>query len=138
MSDLFVRHPRGGRAAARIAQKRVDAVLRNARAQQPSRGLLFRAPLAQPEVFAITGDATSLKLAEEIEYSQRILETMGAELAGDPGCVARHPSVLQYFDLVGQTLGHLARVLKSEDRDEAIRQIGMSELRARLTRKPLL
>ncbi|TXC63720.1 PilZ domain-containing protein [Sphingosinicella ginsenosidimutans] len=77
------------------------------------------------------------RLAQELAYVQRMLEAVSAELVRDAGIVARHGRALQGFDLADQILGHIAAVIKAEDREAAIRAIGMEELRARLLRKSL-
>lgn len=46
------------------------------------------------------------------------------------------PSMAEQFDLVSQTLGHLAAILAAEDRTVAIEAVGMADLRSRLQGKP--
>jgi hypothetical protein len=41
---------------------------------------------------------------------------------------------MQSFDIIGQLLGHLAKVMGADDKLEAIDRIGMQELRSRLKR----
>jgi hypothetical protein len=77
------------------------------------------------------------RLAEEIAYIARLLQTMGSELSDNPVVVQRHVALLQKFDIASQMLGHLAAVLNAEDRLEAVNGIGMEDLRARLLRKRL-
>jgi hypothetical protein len=76
------------------------------------------------------------RLAEEIGYVVRLLAAVEDELADEPLLVQRHVGVLQNFDLAAQILGHLASVLNADNRESAIDAIGMTELRARLLRKP--
>jgi len=76
-----------------------------------------------------------LRLAEELEYARRMLDTMGDELSGDLGVVMRHGMALQSVDIVGQMLGHIANVVRSSDPEGAVDRIGMCDLKARLTRK---
>lgn len=77
------------------------------------------------------------RVAEELAYVRRIVDAIADELADEPIFLQRHARTLQSFDLAGQILGNLANVLKAEDRDAAIKAIGMEELRARLLRKRL-
>lgn len=46
------------------------------------------------------------------------------------------PAMAEQFDLVSQTLGHLAAILAAEDRTVAIEVVGMADLRSRLQGKP--
>jgi hypothetical protein len=39
---------------------------------------------------------------------------------------------------MGQILGHVGRVIRSSDPNSAVEDIGMSDLKARLTRSPSL
>ena len=39
---------------------------------------------------------------------------------------------LQAIDIVGQMLGHIANVVRAEDRRQAIERIGMCELKTKL------
>jgi hypothetical protein len=39
---------------------------------------------------------------------------------------------LQAIDIVGQMLGHIANVVRAEDRSQAIERIGMCELKTKL------
>jgi hypothetical protein len=57
---------------------------------------------------------------------------MGDELAMSPAVVAEHGMALQAVDIVGQMLGHIANVVRAEDRRQAIERIGMGELKAKL------
>ena len=52
-------------------------------------------------------------------------------VAADAPVVVRHGQALQSIDIVGQTLGHLACVIRSSDPKRAIDRIGMAELKAR-------
>lgn len=94
----------------------------------------------QPRNHAIeeTADRLHLRLGEELEYARRMLDAMGGELSADPIAVSRHGVVLQSLDIVGQMLGHIANVIRSVDPESAVQQIGMGDLKARLTRKGVL
>ena len=84
-----------------------------------------------------TDDALKLRLAEELEYARRMVETMGDSLSADPGVVMRHMVSLQSVDIVAQILGHIANVVRSSDPEGAVERIGMSELKARLKRQSI-
>jgi hypothetical protein len=96
------------------------------------------APLRRDPADAPVAGASPLdrRLAEEIGYVVRLLAAVEDELADEPLLVQRHVGVLQNFDLAAQILGHLASVLNADNRETAIDAIGMTELRARLLRKP--
>jgi hypothetical protein len=85
-----------------------------------------------------TDDALRLRLAEELEYARRMLNTMGDELSSDGMIVSRHLAELQTIDIVGQMLGHIADVIRSSDPPGAVQGIGMGALKARLMRTKLL
>ena len=72
-------------------------------------------------------------LAEELDHARRMLEAMGDELALDHQVVTEHAIALQAVDIVGQMLGHIANVVRAEDRGEAIERIGMCDLKAKLS-----
>ena len=80
-----------------------------------------------------TADLLHLRLGEELEYARRMLDAMGDELSADPIAVSRHGMFLQSLDIVGQMLGHIAKVIRSADPESAVEQIGMGDLKARLT-----
>ena len=115
-------------------QARIDAIQAAARAQSaPAEPrTLFREP-AKPAL-APSGDPVAVRLEEEIRYARRLVEAAGDALAGDSLVLHRHQLTLQGFDIIAQMLGHLASVAGAEDRDEAIARIGMTDLRARLSR----
>jgi hypothetical protein len=71
-------------------------------------------------------------LAEELDHARRMLEAMGDELALDVAVVTEHGLALQAVDIVGQMIGHIANVVRAEDRVTAVEGIGMCELRAKL------
>jgi hypothetical protein len=90
-------------------------------------------PLAKAQV--PTGDVLKLRLAEELEYARRMIETMGDTLSADPQLVMRHMVALQSIDIAGQILGHAANVIRSSDPEAAVDLIGMCDLRGRLKRQ---
>lgn len=74
-----------------------------------------------------------LLLAAELDHARDMLVMMGDELAMSPQIVAEHGMALQAVDIVGQMLGHIASVVRAEDAPAAIENIGMCELRAKLS-----
>ena len=72
------------------------------------------------------------RLAAELEHARRMLVEMGDELALNDEVVAEHGVALQAVDIVGQMIGHIANVVRAEDRAAAVDRIGMCELKARL------
>jgi hypothetical protein len=118
--------------AVSTGQSRVDAI------QAAIRGGVAPVAPPQPAVTERPGDADlDRRIAEELAHIQRLLETIGGELAGEPLVVNRHGAALQQFDLAGQVLAHLARIVAARDKAAAVDAVGMAELRARLTRKKL-
>jgi hypothetical protein len=89
-------------------------------------------PLAKAQL--PTDDVLKLRLAEELEYARRMIETMGDTLSADPQLVMRHMVALQSIDIAGQILGHVANVIRSSDPEGAVALIGMCDLRGRLNR----
>ena len=71
-------------------------------------------------------------LAEELDHARRMLEQMGDELALDHQVVCEHALALQSVDIVGQMIGHIANVVRAEDRSAAVERIGMCELKSKL------
>lgn len=104
-------------------------------AERPS---LRREPPPRPPPPPDTGDVLRLRLADELDYARRMLESMGDALSSDTAVVVRHMVQLQSVDIIGQMLGHVAAVIRSSDPDDAVKQIGMAELKARLQRRTFL
>ena len=73
-------------------------------------------------------------LAAELDHARDMLVMMGDELAMSPEIVAEHGMALQAVDIVGQMLGHIANVVRAEDRPHAVEQIGMCDLKSKLSR----
>jgi hypothetical protein len=85
-----------------------------------------------------TEDPLRLRLSEELDYARRTLDVTGEQIRADRIAVTRHAVALQTLDKVGQMLGHIAAVIRSADPNSAIVEIGMSDLKARLTRRGAL
>jgi hypothetical protein len=115
-------------------QRRVDALQAQARSDVASGLALRDSPPA--EASALSADLDS-RLAHELGYVQRLLESLGDELIADLFLVQRHGQSLQSLDLVGQILGHVAAILRADDKASVIDEIGMEDLRARLKRKSI-
>lgn len=115
------------------AQARCDAIQAEFRAAEAPQPSIRRDP--PPLALVPTDDLLRLRLAEELEYARRMIETMGDSLAADPALVMRHMVELQSVDIVGQMLGHIANVIRSSHPEGAVDRIGMCDLKARLTRK---
>ena len=119
---------------AEQTQARCDVIQAEFRAEPKGRRSIRRDPPPLPLALVPTDDALLLRLAEELDYIRRMLDVMGDELASDGLIVARHMTALQSVDIVGQILGHVAGVIRSSDPPGAVERIGMSDLKARLTR----
>ncbi len=115
-------------------QARVDAIVAAARSNAPVavKRPLYREPTA--DVLLPSTAVIDTRLSEEIAYARRTIEAMGDTLCDDPIFLARHQVTLQTVDLLAQILGHVATVVGSADKEEAIARIGMVELRNRLAR----
>ena len=107
--------------------------------EEDRRPLRRDAPLrAVPRPTDDTEDQLRLRLSEELEYARRMLDITGDQICADRIVVTRHAAALQSLDRVCQMLGHIATVVRSSDPYSAIREIGMSDLKARLTRRGAL
>jgi len=117
-------------------QRRVDAFQAEARAAP------IVPPAPPPASNPALGDEARLnlraRLADELAYVRRLLDSMGDELVTEPIVVAHHSRTLQSIDLASQILAHLSKVLVDDDPVGAVERIGMEDLRARLKRKPLV
>ena len=99
--------------------------------------MLFRSrrePPPLPKALIPTDDLLSLRLAEELDYTRRLLDQMGDALTADPSVLMRHGVSLQSIDIVGQILGHIAAIVRSSDPAGAVEHVGMADLRGRLKR----
>lgn len=82
-------------------------------------------------------DALPQRLAEELAYVSRLLESLGDDLCNETLVVMRHGEKLQNLDISAQILGHVAALLVAEQPEQAVRAIGMGCLRKRLLRTAL-
>ena len=122
------------RAAAQQGQARCDVIQAEFRAEPQARRSIRRDPPPLPPALVPTDNPLLLRLAEELDYARRMLDVMGDELSSDGLIVSRHLAALQSVDIVGQTLSHIASVIRSSDPCGAVERIGMADLKARLTR----
>jgi hypothetical protein len=132
-------------APAHLRQERCDAIQAQFRAEEQARESGPSEPARRPSIrcedppplplaLVPTDDLLKLRLAEELEYVRRMIQTTGDTLSSDPNFVMRHMVLLQSVDIVGQILGHVAEVIRSSDPEGAVELIGMRELKGRLKR----
>ena len=119
-------------------QREVDAIQASIRAER-AEGAVTRPPLFKPAPPrpAPSGDVLDHRVAEELEAIARRLELLGGALASDPILLHRHAAQLQSIDLIKQTLCHLSQVVATDEKEKAVALITLSELKARLQRRPL-
>jgi len=116
-------------------QRQVDAIQAAIRAEAaPARPSLFKPPPPRP---APSTSELDHRIAEEMEYIVRQLEHLGASLANDPILLRRHSAELQSIDLMKQSLRHLAQVISAQDKAFAADLVTLTDLKAKLQRKPL-
>lgn len=88
----------------------------------------------QPSFAAAEQGLKNSRIAEEIAALSRQVELSLDELAGFAPAVVRLPNTLQQLEVVAQTLGHLGRLLGSDDPLSLVNQLGMDDLKRRLLR----
>jgi len=103
-------------------------------AREEGRKPLRREPPVRAVPSPPSEDVLHVRLGEELDYVRRLLDIMGDQLSGDPILLHRHSVALQSIDRMGQILGHVGRVIRSSDPNSVVQDIGMSDLKARLTR----
>ena len=112
-------------------QRRVDAVQEAIRAGRSTSAYEICSAAS-----ALEGQLNA-RIADELNYVVRLIENMGDQLAGDPLVLHKHARSLQNIDLANQILSHLAELVTAEDPVARVSEIGMTDLRARLTRRSL-
>nr|WP_294170662.1 hypothetical protein [uncultured Sphingomonas sp.] len=91
-------------------------------------------PVTDPAL-AQTDHPLSRRLAEELDFAWRQLNSLANSIARDGIMAARHGSAVPTLDNVGETLGQLAVVLRSATPELAADRVPGAELRARLQRR---
>jgi hypothetical protein len=112
-------------------QRQVDAVQAAIRA-----GRSLAPQETDASASALEGQLNA-RISDEIKYVARLIESMGDQLAGDPVILHKHAKSLQNIDLANQILSHLADIVTADDPAARVAEIGMTDLRARLTRRSL-
>jgi len=114
-------------------QRRVDEIQAQLRsgAVRPS---IHRPPPPRPDPSPHPLDH---RIAEELQYIRRHLDRLGGTLADDPILLVRHSDQLQMIDRINQQLGHLANIVAAKQKDMAVEQVTLQDLRGRLARKSL-
>lgn len=133
LRDTIVVSAWAARPKGACSQVQVDQVVASARATLGTAG----PDKVSSSKKDLDQDVLNARLAEEILLIARIIEQLGDEFAEEPLFVARHGQSLQQVDVAVQVLGHIARIIKAEDPNAAISEIGMQELVGRLYRKSL-
>lgn len=123
------------RPALPAHQREVDAIQAEIRAE----GMVTRPPLFKPAPPRPGPSKTPLDhhIAEELDAISRRLALLGGALANDPILLHRHAAQIQSIDLIEQLLRHLSDVVGTEDKEQAVALITLSELKSRLQRRPL-
>ena len=124
-----------GAGEANDHQRHVDALLAQVRTEAPAkRPNLFKPAPPRPDP---SSDPLDLRIAEELECIRRHLDLLGGALVGEPLLLHRYAGQLQSIDRINQLLGHLARVVGSKQKEMAVDQVTLQDLRGRLKRRPL-
>lgn len=113
-------------------QARVDAIQDVIRS-----GAALPTEAAMPSGATLSAAELERRIAEEIIYVRRLIDTLGEELVEDPVMLQRHSRVLQNLDRASQVLDHLGNVLGADDRVAAAKAVVMQDLRERLLRKAI-
>ena len=115
-------------------QKRVDELLAHVRAESAAvHPTIFKPAPPRPDPSA---DSLDHCIAEELESIRRSLDLLGGVLVTDPVLLHRHAPQLQSIDRINQLLGHLARIICADQKEMAVDQVTLTDLRARLQRRP--
>ena len=116
-------------------QQRVDELQAQVRREGASkRPPIFKPAAPKPEP---SKDPLDHRISEELECIRRHLDLLGGILVNEPILLHRYATQLQSIDRINQQLGHISRIVASEQKDMAIDQVTMQDLRGRLQRKPL-
>jgi hypothetical protein len=116
-------------------QRLVDQIKAEVRGgAEKSRPSIFKPAPARP---APSTNPIEHRMAEELECIRRHLDLLGSALVNDVVLVRRYAVQLQAIDMINQQLGHLAAVIATEDKAQAVERISLEDLKARLKRRPL-
>lgn len=121
-------------------QARVDRIVAQARADMaaaPAQTARTPVVVVTGQPLALTEDPLDRRLAEEIDYARRHLDTIGDVLSDNGYLLHKHGRELQSLDRVNQLLAHIARVISAQDRRAATASITLEDLRGRLMRTAL-
>lgn len=80
-------------------------------------------------------DLLETRIAEELAYVRRVLDSAGDALSDDAIVLQRHSGALQQIDVACQVLAELGTILGSGNRVTAAAAVSMHDLRSRLLRK---
>ena len=108
----------------------IQAAVRAAKLPPPGEAASSCEPASVPEDL-------DRRLADEIAFVQRLLDSIGGDLADERQLLQRHPRALQNFDIAARILFYVEAILRAENRAAAIHAIGIDDLRARLMRAPV-
>ncbi len=103
------------------------AAVRSGAALPADDGASARAP--------VRADVLEGRIAEELAYVRRLLDSVGDDLSDDMIILQRHGRSLQTIDAACQVLAELGTIIASKNRVAAAEAVNMHELRARLFRK---
>jgi hypothetical protein len=124
-----------------IGKRRTSALFERSQAGVDARQAAVRSGVSLPaEDGAATitlprADVLEERIAEELAYLRRVLDSVGDVLSDDAIILQRHSGALQQIDVACQTLAELGAILGSMDRVAAASAVNMHDLRARLLRK---
>ena len=112
-------------------QQRVDEIQAEIRRETAGNGLPKPPP---PRVAPLAKSPTLLntRLADELDYINRLLESVGDQLVADPVMLQRHGVALQSFDLIGQMIGHISNIIAAANPQAAVARVGIEDMRNRL------
>ncbi len=88
-------------------------------------------PIRVPPL-AKTPTLLNARLADELDYINRLLESVGDQLVADPVMLQRYGVALQSFDLIGQMIGHISNIVSAANPEAAVARVGIEDMRTRL------
>jgi hypothetical protein len=124
-----------------IGKRRTSALFEHSQAGVDARqaavrsGISLPADNGAPTLAPPRADVLEGRIAEELAYLRRVLDSVGDVLSDDTIILQRHSGALQQIDVACQTLAELGAILGSKDRVAAAAAVNMHDLRARLLRK---